>query len=263
MFNILDKNIEHLLQDFINQLQGGVVKVKKFRTQHQDKKAYIDFLEDKQILRIDYTNPKSRTYEISYIGLYLSNCELSKAIFKTIDRIANLLRERYENDPSDEIYITVESIETSLGITHEEFIGAYRFLHDFTRLAGAIDLNRKDAKILLGESLLDFIQFSEIPEGMLKNRFPEDFNLQNVNKKSHGNTESNASKRELVLGAAIFVLSKFPDQCRATKGLNEVMGAKVADLIDQKSQLLFESGEPPFSKDKISRIVNKWINKIK
>jgi hypothetical protein len=262
MFSILDKNIEHLLQDFINQLQGGVVKVKKFRTQHQDKKAYIDFLEDKQILRIDYTNPKSRTYEISYIGLYLSNCEISKALFKTIDRIANLLRERYENDPSDEIYITVESIETSLGITHEEFISAYRFLHNFTRLVGTTDLNRKDAKILLGEKLLDFTQFSEIPKGMLRSRFPEDFNLQKVNKKPHRNSELNANNRELVLGAAVAVLSAFPEQCR-TKDLAKVQASKVAKLIDQKSTILFESGEPPLTENIISRIINEYVNKIR
>ena len=262
MFSILDKNLKDLLQDFLNQLQGGVVKVKKFRTQHHDKKAYIDFLEDQQILNIDCTNPSSRTYEISYIGLYLSNCELSKAIFKTIDRIANLLRERYESDPSDEIYISVESIETSLSINHEEFINAYIYLHDFTRLAGTKDLSRKDAKILLGEKLLDFTRFSEIPEGMLRSRFPEDFNLQNVNKKPHGNTESNANNRELVLGAAVAVLSAFPDQCR-TKDLTKVQASKVAKLIDQKSTILFESGEPPLTENTISRIISEYINKIR
>jgi hypothetical protein len=57
------------------------------------------------------------------------------------------------------------------------------------------------------------------------------------------------------------VLSKFPDQCRA-KGSGNIIVAKVAELIEQRSKSLFDSGEPPLGQDKISRLLGKWINKI-
>jgi hypothetical protein len=41
--------------------------------------------------------------------------------------------------------------------------------------------------------------------------FPENFDLPNPSKQPYGNRESNAKKRELGLGAAIAVLSKFSE----------------------------------------------------
>ncbi len=41
--------------------------------------------------------------------------------------------------------------------------------------------------------------------------FPECFDLPNPNKQPYGNRESNAKNRELGLGAAIVMLSKFPE----------------------------------------------------
>ncbi len=67
--------------------------------------------------------------------------------------------------------------------------------------------------------------------------FPECFDLPKPNKQPYGSTESNAKKRELVLGAAIAVLSKFPDQCRA-KGSSHILVAKAVELIKPRSKSL-------------------------
>jgi hypothetical protein len=67
--------------------------------------------------------------------------------------------------------------------------------------------------------------------------FPERFDLPNPNKQPYGNTAPNAKKRELILGAVIAVLSKFPDQCRA-KGSSHIIVAKAVELIKPRSKSL-------------------------
>lgn len=258
MFNIFDENIKCLLQDFLKQLQEGPVRVKKFRVQHKGRKAYINFLESQQILKAVSSEPHVRTYEITHIALYLADSELSKSIFGSIDKIAKLLRERYENNENDEVYISVKSIKDSLGISQETFLNAYKYLNDFTHLVGTSDINEEDARILLGESLGEFNKFSEIPESMLRSRFPNDFDIVDPNKKNHGNTQVHAAKREKILGAAIAVMAKYPDKCRSATS-KRVVGNKVAEVIDQKSGLFFKEGDPPYSRDTISREINKWI----
>lgn len=82
-------------------------------------------------------------------------------------------------------------------------------------------------------------------------------------KKPHGNTEINSSKREAILGAALSVLVNKPQECRSAAG--NILASKIAKQIDIHCQTLFPEfdGEPPLSRDKISREINSWIEKLK
>ena len=78
-------------------------------------------------------------------------------------------------------------------------------------------------------------------------------------KKTHGNAERFAEKREQVLGVALSVITQWPDQCRNSSGKFEAR--KIAKLIDQKSPIYWPlTGEPPLSLDKMEREISKWIN---
>lgn len=63
-----------------------------------------------------------------------------------------------------------------------------------------------------------------------------------------------------ILGAAVTVLTRFSDELPKSK---QLVGAMIYDVMDEKGPLLWpnsETGKPPLSKDKASRIINSWIN---
>jgi len=79
----------------------------------------------------------------------------------------------------------------------------------------------------------------------------------------HGNTEHNAAKRAGILGAALSIVSAFPDDCK-TNGI--LTGTKIATLIADKYALFWpdsETGEPPLSYDVSTRLINEWLKKPK
>jgi hypothetical protein len=76
---------------------------------------------------------------------------------------------------------------------------------------------------------------------------------------SHGNAERFAKNREQVLGAAIHVITHWPEKCRNSSGKFEA--TKIANIIDSKSGLFWpDTGEPPLNRQKIEREISKWIN---
>jgi hypothetical protein len=81
-------------------------------------------------------------------------------------------------------------------------------------------------------------------------------------RKPHGNVERFAKNREEVLGAALAVVVKLPDQCKNdSSGKFEV--TKIAKLIDDKGLLFWpDTGEPPLSREKMEREISKWLKVI-
>lgn len=77
--------------------------------------------------------------------------------------------------------------------------------------------------------------------------------------KPHGNTEYNAGKREQVLGAAVAVLAKWPEECRDKKG--EPVASKIAAMVDAKAELFWHDAQPPLATDSIADHLRDWIKK--
>jgi len=84
--------------------------------------------------------------------------------------------------------------------------------------------------------------------------------LGSQNKQPDRRGEHHSKNREQVLGAALSVLSNFPEQCRNIQG--KVEATKVRELIDAKAPLFWEEvNEPPLSIEGIERLIREWINK--
>lgn len=78
--------------------------------------------------------------------------------------------------------------------------------------------------------------------------------------KNHGNAERFAQAREQILGAALAVVTKWPEKCKNNSSA-KFEATKIAALIDEKSLLYWEeTGEPPLSLEKMERLISKWIN---
>ncbi len=77
--------------------------------------------------------------------------------------------------------------------------------------------------------------------------------------KTHGNTEHNSGKREQVLGAAVAVLAKWPEECRDKKG--EPVASKIAAMVDAKADLFWPDAQPPLATESIADYIRDWIKK--
>ncbi len=65
------------------------------------------------------------------------------------------------------------------------------------------------------------------------------------------------SVREKVLGAALNILAKCPDQCYNDLGL--VNGAAIASLIQTQSVRWFDVPVPPLSQTEMAALIEKWL----
>lgn len=82
----------------------------------------------------------------------------------------------------------------------------------------------------------------------------------NTPTKLHGNTERNAQKREEILGAALSVLARWPDECK--NGAGRIEATKIRALIENKSYMFWrEDGEPPLSTGEIEKLLRQWLKK--
>lgn len=82
----------------------------------------------------------------------------------------------------------------------------------------------------------------------------------NTAAKVHGNTEHNAKKREEVLGAALSVLSRWPDECKNRAG--KIEATKIRELIEKKGYMFWrENGEPPLTTSEIEKLIRQWLKK--
>ncbi|MBA2594634.1 MAG: hypothetical protein H0U97_21305 [Gammaproteobacteria bacterium] len=66
-----------------------------------------------------------------------------------------------------------------------------------------------------------------------------------------------ASVREQVLGAALNVLAKCPDQCYDAHGL--CSGARIAERIAAQSMRWFDAPEPPVAGPEMTALIDRWL----
>ncbi len=65
------------------------------------------------------------------------------------------------------------------------------------------------------------------------------------------------SVREQVLGAALNVLAKCPDQCYDAHGL--CSGARIAERIAAQSMRWFDAPEPPLAEPEMTALIDRWL----
>jgi hypothetical protein len=79
----------------------------------------------------------------------------------------------------------------------------------------------------------------------------------NTPTKPHGNVEHNAKKREEVLGAALHVVTQWPESCRDNSG--EFRATRIASTIDEKALLYWPDAMPPLGRQKMEKLIGKWL----
>lgn len=234
------------------------VDVKRYRVEHRTNLKDIDWLDHNRL--IERFN-EGNHYQITLLGLFFSDSADADALFHDIDRICECLSQHYEKNFSDHVQIT--DLADELAMSHERARECITYMVDGSVLAiRSTDLYQPDAYVGPSEGILNAVPYKAIPESRLGTWYQEMKNGVPSDKAPHGNTEVNASKREAILGAALAVLAKYPDQCRS--GTGNVQGSKIAKLIEEKSPILFKSndGIPPFEPAGVAKTINKWIKSL-
>jgi hypothetical protein len=70
-------------------------------------------------------------------------------------------------------------------------------------------------------------------------------------------SQGQAVNRERVLGAALNILAKCPEQCHDEYGF--VSGQSIVKLIRQQSMRWFDAPEPPMNADEMAAFIDKWL----
>ena len=83
--------------------------------------------------------------------------------------------------------------------------------------------------------------------------------IENLQNTVHGNESKNTKKREEVFGAAIAVMSVWPDEC--TTKSKKFIASKIAAKIEKEAILFWEDGKPPILKDGIATHIRDWLKK--
>lgn len=78
-------------------------------------------------------------------------------------------------------------------------------------------------------------------------------------KKSDGHEERHARNREQILGAALSVLAKWPDECRTDRG--DPLASKIARMVESKAELFWSDAKPPLKLETIEEHIRDWIKK--
>lgn len=82
----------------------------------------------------------------------------------------------------------------------------------------------------------------------------------NESDKQKRNTTHHAQKREEILQASLAVLAEFPERCR-TNG--KVSASAIAQVLEEKSPILFESGDVPLSPERTVKVIRQALKKAK
>jgi hypothetical protein len=105
---------------------------------------------------------------------------------------------------------------------------------------------------------------AEIYELFKQIRFPTLYKKSSSNQsngKEHGNKIRFSQSREEILGAALAVVTQFPELCKNKRG--SIEASKVAKVIEQKAGLFWEDYEPPLSLRATEELIRKWLRKVK
>lgn len=243
-----------------NSKNDPAVSPARFRADNVGVIAELDELErKKEFLERERSGSKDR-YQIWIWALPYLELKKANELLSDIELLFDYLRQRYSKNLVETIQLDVISDE--LKKTRERVEQCVFYLNHLSVLGGwSTDLTVKNAYVVTCEELLSDENFSGLLNRWTNIAIKQDLEQKKL-KKTHGNTEVNAKKREEILGAAIAVLVAYPEKCR-TKG-GKVQGSKIKDVIEEKAPIWWEEkGEPPLKSNEISKLINRYISSLR
>jgi hypothetical protein len=175
---------------------------------------------------------------------YLERCqEWTKLDFWSLDEAANLLAgtdpKRPKIEGHSELNERVEQISQWLKFSNVKTEGKLNKRYE----AKGVMVWARRKGLDIPSALLEAMGFSE----------------QKSSKPIHGNKLKNLEKREKVLGAAIKALAHYSAQCK-DRG-DTFTGTSIANFLEQRPELFFEEGVPPYTVRVMAEHINQYLTK--
>ena len=252
----------------------------RYRADHPNSNdlTTIDKLNARGLLRGSPTDK----YSIGVVALPLLNDDTALAALQDMERIYEHLRQTYLEVLREPV--SIDEIAKTLNI---DSIRLYDLLHYLSEAGGLAHLpttpGSAGAKLSISETILKHKTFKERlawwTDIVLRVQPPFENSIEEEianlgaataqsssqkprsNKTLHGNAERFSSEREQILGAAIAVMNARPNACKHN---GKYRGKEIADQIEAVAGTLWPRDlNPPLGHDKITRLVNECLKKLK
>jgi len=210
MLNLFDDRTPALLADALEQMHNTLdgIGYRRFRADHPTDLERLDELARKNLLNVDEVHD---TFRVGFMGLYFVEGATRDALVADINRILDLLREKYRQ--TSEQPVTLAVIAGMLNLDRSRVECCIDFIRKALTIAGTADLKDPNAVAVPSEFLLQQGKFEEVLAERARSWFPALFKKEKTGS-TNGNVEINAATRETILGAALWAIDKDPNMCR-------------------------------------------------
>jgi len=228
MHNLFDERSVEILADVLEKTHGSLtgLNVKRYRIDHIDDIHRIDSLINERLLQLE--KDTHETFRISAVALYFLRNHTRDALLADIERILDHLRTQYRLTLEQPERLTDISVALEIDRGRVEECLSYLRAEGGISMGGTVDLRDPDACIMPTESLFRFARFEDLLSERARGWFPD--SRPSESKPTHGNVETNAAKREVILGAALWVINNSPSKCRRGDRLS---GERIVAQIEE------------------------------
>jgi len=225
MLNLFDDRTPTLLAEVLDQTHNTLdgIGYRRFRADHATDLERLDELARKNLLNVDDVHD---TFRVGFMGLYFVESATRDALFADINRILDLLREKYRQ--TSEQPVTLAVIADTLKLERSRVECCVDYIRKALTLAGTTDLQDPNAVAVPSEFLLKQGKFEELLDERARSWFPGLFKKERT-VSTHGNVEVNAATREIILGAALWVINNDPKNCLHG---DQLSGERIVEQIE-------------------------------
>ena len=225
MLNLFDDRTPALLAEALDQTHNTLdgIGYRRFRADHPTDLERLDELARKNLLNVDDVHD---TFRVGFMGLYFVEGATCNALLADINRILDLLREKYRQ--TSEQPVTLAVIAETLKLERSRVECCIDYIRKALTIAGTTDLKDPNAVAVPSEFLLQQGKFEEVLAERARSWFPALFKKEKTGS-TNGNVEVNAATREMILGAALWVINNDTNKCR---GGDHLSGERIVEQIE-------------------------------
>lgn len=237
---------------------GNGVRTLPLRRFRADYGEHLDLLEHLDQAGFFQSNHNEDQYTIPLATLPFLNDDKTRQILNDLPAIFEIIRTHYLDHLTDPLSLKAITEQTGLDIPR---VTEYtHYLSDAGILSSWSTKLDDNAVITASERVAKYKTFFELLNWWQRVVHPS-LRKPLKPKKIHGNTVSNASKREQILGAAVAVMAAFPENCK--RG-NKYSGKKITDEIEKRAKIWWpDEYEPPLQSRQIAELINDYLRTLK
>ena len=185
MLNLFDDRTPALLAEALDQTHNTLdgIGYRRFRADHPTDLERLDELARKNLLNVDDVHD---TFRVGFMGLYFVEGATCNALLADINRILDLLREKYRQ--TSEQPVTLAVIAETLKLERSRVECCIDYIRKALTIAGTTDLKDPNAVAVPSEFLLQQGKFEEVLAERARSWFPALFKKEKTGS-TNGNIE--------------------------------------------------------------------------